>query len=235
MKYLYLVRHGKAESKNEKTEDQARRLVKKGKEDIKKMGVRMKKHVAKIDCLVTSPALRARKTAQMVARKLDYPEKRIVVDNRLYPGTEPSLLLQAVAGQAEAFERVIFVCHAPQLVDALKLLAGGFDDPVPPGCIVGLEIPAESWKDAGMARAAVAYYDFPESAELQKRIAVKNRKHAAGLIAAAVSASLNSLAGPPDKKTAALIRQAGVRIAESYCRNLKSLMRLRPRVEEKVE
>ena len=48
------------------------------------MGKRLGKRGVKPDLLVSSPALRALTTAQLIAVEIGYPRKDIVVDERMY-------------------------------------------------------------------------------------------------------------------------------------------------------
>ena len=48
------------------------------------MGKRLAKREAIPDLILSSPAKRALKTAQLIAKKLDYKLQDIVVDERLY-------------------------------------------------------------------------------------------------------------------------------------------------------
>ena len=56
------------------------------------MGKRLAKRAVKPELIVSSPAVRALATAKIIARKLDYKLKEIVVDDRLYPGDADKLL-----------------------------------------------------------------------------------------------------------------------------------------------
>ena len=63
MKTLFLVRHAKSSRDDPSLPDRERPLDDRGKRDAPKMGKRLAKRGAKLDLLVSSPALRALATA----------------------------------------------------------------------------------------------------------------------------------------------------------------------------
>ena len=84
MKTLFLVRHAKSSRNEPASQDKDRPLNNRGKRDAPKMGKRLAKREAIPDLILSSPAKRALKTAQLIAKKLDYKLQDIVVDERLY-------------------------------------------------------------------------------------------------------------------------------------------------------
>ena len=86
MKMLFLVRHAKSSWDDTALPDKDRPLDDRGKRDAPKMGKRLAKRDVKPDLILSSPAKRALTTAEIIAKKLDYKLKDIVVDDRLYAG-----------------------------------------------------------------------------------------------------------------------------------------------------
>ena len=84
MKTLLLVRHAKSSRNEPALQDKDRPLNNRGKRDAPKMGKRLAKREVTPDLILSSPAKRALKTAQLIAKKLDYKLQDIVVDERLY-------------------------------------------------------------------------------------------------------------------------------------------------------
>jgi phosphohistidine phosphatase len=84
MKTLFLVRHAKSSWDDPALPDQDRPLNDRGKRDTPKMAERLAKRDVKPDLILSSPAMRALMTAEIIANKLDYKRKDIVVDDRLY-------------------------------------------------------------------------------------------------------------------------------------------------------
>ena len=92
MKTLFLVRHAKSSRDDLSLSDRDRPLDDRGKQDAPMMGKRLAKRDVKPDLLVSSPALRALTTAQLIAGELGYKRKDIVVDDRLYASSPDDLL-----------------------------------------------------------------------------------------------------------------------------------------------
>jgi phosphohistidine phosphatase len=72
MKILLLVRHAKSSKSEPALPDKDRPLNDRGKRDATKMGERLAKREVGPDLILSSPAKRALKTAQIIAKKLDY-------------------------------------------------------------------------------------------------------------------------------------------------------------------
>ena len=92
MKTLFLVRHAKSSWDDTTLPDKDRPLNERGERDAPKMGKRLAKRDVKTDLILSSPARRALTTAKIIAKSIDYKPKKIVVDDRLYPGAADDLL-----------------------------------------------------------------------------------------------------------------------------------------------
>ena len=78
MKVLYLVRHAKSSRDDPSLPDRDRPLDERGKQDAQRLGRRLAKRNVKPDLLVSSPALRARTTAQLIAKELGFERQDAV-------------------------------------------------------------------------------------------------------------------------------------------------------------
>src|SRR4029453_9760311 len=92
MKTLFLVRHAKSSRDDPTLPDKERPLNDRGMRDAAKMGERLAKQDAQPDVILSSPAVRALSTAEIIAKKLHYKPKDIVVDERLYAAAPDALL-----------------------------------------------------------------------------------------------------------------------------------------------
>jgi phosphohistidine phosphatase len=104
MKTLFLVRHAKSSRDDPSLPDRERPLDDRGKRDAPKMGKRLAKRDAKLDLLVSSPALRALTTAHLIADEMGYKRKDIVVDDRLYASSPDDLLAVIARSTASSTE-----------------------------------------------------------------------------------------------------------------------------------
>src|SRR5437868_13677338 len=86
MKTLFLIRHAKSSWDDAALPDKDRPLSDRGRRDAPKIGKRLTKRDVKSDLILSSPARRALTTAEIIAKKLDYKRKNIMVEDRLYSG-----------------------------------------------------------------------------------------------------------------------------------------------------
>ena len=92
MKTLFLIRHAKSSRDDPGLADKERPLNDRGRRDAPMMGKRLAKRGVKPDMILSSPAVRALTTAEMIAGELDYKRTNIVVDDRLYAVEADDLL-----------------------------------------------------------------------------------------------------------------------------------------------
>src|SRR5215471_3792472 len=92
MKTLFLVRHAKSSRDDPALPDEERPLNDRGRRDAPRMGKRLAKERVELDLIMSSPAVRALTTAELIAKELDYSIKDIVVDKRLYAAAADDLL-----------------------------------------------------------------------------------------------------------------------------------------------
>ena len=110
---LIVVRHAEAAPGDP---DELRPLTAAGQDAARALGERLAgEH---IDVIVTSPLLRARETAEAIARSTQAP---VEVDERLAPGATAATTREAVAGKGET---VVTVGHQPDCSEIVLELAG---------------------------------------------------------------------------------------------------------------
>src|SRR5262252_314235 len=116
MKSLFIVRHAKSSRDDPTLPDRERPLNDRGRRDAPRMGERLAKQDVKPDLILSSPALRALTTAEIIARKLDYKVKEIVVDERLYAATSDDVL-KIIRELGQKSKRVMLFGHNPALAE----------------------------------------------------------------------------------------------------------------------
>ena len=123
---LYLLRHGLAVEPGTHgfEDDAARPLTSKGRRQLRKMSGGVKQLERKFDLILSSPFLRARQTAEIVAGELGL-KQRVKLSNALAPGGTPAALLRQLAREKPAPTRVLLVGHEPDLSRLVSLLVTG--------------------------------------------------------------------------------------------------------------
>ena len=127
MKTLLLVRHAKSSRDDPTLPDKERPLNDRGKRDAPKMGERLAKLDVKPDLILSSPAIRALATAELIAKKLDYKAKDIVADERLY-ATTATALLEVIHQLDDKPKRVMLFGHNPELTELAHRLSSEITD-----------------------------------------------------------------------------------------------------------
>jgi phosphohistidine phosphatase len=154
---LMLLRHGKSDW-NLPLSDFERPLKDRGKRGAQRMGVWLRQQDRIPDLVVSSPAERARITAQKLLKAMGGDARRIIEDRRIY-AAQRGELLQVLAEQSQQARRVLLVGHNPSLEDLTEYLA---DKPalrpsdgklLPTASIAIFKLP-DQWRDlkAGMGQ-----------------------------------------------------------------------------------
>jgi phosphohistidine phosphatase len=160
MKTLFLVRHAKSSRDDSSLPDQDRPLDERGKQDAPTMGRRLAKRDVKLDLLVSSPALRALTTAQLIAEEVGYKRKDIVVDDRLY-ASSPDGLLAIIRMLDKRLDRVMFFGHNPEFSDLAHRLSSEIID-MPTSAVAEFNFDTKAWSDVGEVEPVNAVLDYPK-------------------------------------------------------------------------
>ena len=160
MKTLFLVRHAKSSRDDPSLPDRGRPLDDRGKQDAPMMGKRLARRDVKPDLLVSSPALRALTTAQLIAGELGYQRKNIVVDDRLY-ASSPDDLLAVIRALDKKLDRVMLFGHNPEFTDLAHRLSSEIID-MPTCAVAEFSFDTKEWSDVGDVMPAKAALDFPK-------------------------------------------------------------------------
>jgi phosphohistidine phosphatase len=160
MKTLFLVRHAKSSRDDPSLPDRDRPLDDRGRQDAPKMGKRLAKRDVKPDLLLSSPALRALTTAQLIAEEVGYERKDIVVDDRLYASNSDDLLA-VVRGLDKKLNRVMLFGHNPEFTVLAHRLSSEIID-MPTSAVVELSFDTKTWSDVGAVKPAKVVFDHPK-------------------------------------------------------------------------
>lgn len=125
---LYLVRHAEAAAGEP---DELRRLTTAGRDAARELGDRLAERQP--TAVVSSPLLRARETAELIARAC---RLTATADDRLAPGATVETLREAATGKGET---VVAVGHQPDCSEIVFALTER-DVSFPPAGVVELEL-----------------------------------------------------------------------------------------------
>jgi phosphohistidine phosphatase len=138
---LYLLRHGKAESRAEwRGDDAARPLTAEGEAAVRREAKALRAMDLALDAIVTSPLARARGTAEIVADELGM-SGRLTEDDRLAPGFDIPRLERLLAAHAPV-RNVMLVGHEPDFSETVAALIGGGDVVMKKGGLARVDVTA---------------------------------------------------------------------------------------------
>jgi phosphohistidine phosphatase len=161
MKTLSLVRHAKSSWKDKTLSDHDRPLNKRGKRDAPRMGRRLAKASICPDLIVTSTAVRARRTAEKIAAEIGYPISHIMMDEELYL-SGVSGVLDLIHNLGDANNHVMLFGHNPDMTDLVNLLTGSSIENVPTCGIAHIRFDTDAWSRVGTVVAELIGFDYPK-------------------------------------------------------------------------
>ena len=121
---VYFLRHGEAGKKDEwQGDDSERPLNKEGMERMKQEAAAIARLDLGLDLIITSPLVRARQTADIVARELHMRES-LAIDDRLAPGFGREAFAQ-ILKKHSARKALMLVGHEPDFSEVIAASIGG--------------------------------------------------------------------------------------------------------------
>ncbi len=161
MKKIYLIRHAKSSWKKDFIEDFDRNLNKRGKEDAPFMAERLKQFGVKPDLIYSSPAKRAKKTAKIIAKILDYDTKNIQYKNTLYNGNIAEYL-EVLKNTPNYVNELFLIGHNPTITELGEILSNSILTNMPTCSIVCILFNVESFEEIDMGRGEICFFDYPK-------------------------------------------------------------------------
>jgi len=144
MKTLLLLRHAKSSWKDAGLQDFDRPLNERGKKAAEMMGRFIKNKQVAPDLLLSSPAIRARETIEIVIETAKL-KSELRYDERIYEAS-PLRLLEVVSQIEEERKIVVLVGHNPGMEELLKLLTDCVEH-MATGTLAKIDFKATGWDD----------------------------------------------------------------------------------------
>ncbi len=123
---LFLLRHGLAVERGTPgfEDDATRPLTTKGEKQLRKTCAALRKMGLDFDLILSSPLIRAKQTAKIVAKELKL-KKRLKYSDALKPGGDAKKLIAELNHLKPASEKILLVGHEPDLSELISLLVTG--------------------------------------------------------------------------------------------------------------
>lgn len=161
MKTLLVIRHAKSSWDVTTISDFDRSLNERGKRDVPMMAQRLLDKNIVIDAFVSSPAKRAKKTAELFCTTFNKSKEDIILASPLYHAT-PEVFFDIVENLDENYQTVAIFSHNPGITEFVNELAEDvMVDNMPTCSIFAVQINAAKWKDFSQAKKELMFFDYP--------------------------------------------------------------------------
>jgi phosphohistidine phosphatase len=123
---LFILRHGMAVERGDPAfpDDAQRPLTAKGRRQLRKITAAMRALEVQFDVVLSSPLIRARQTAEIVAAELKL-KKRPACTEALKPGGDARKLVNQIAALRPSPKAILLVGHEPDLGELISLFVTG--------------------------------------------------------------------------------------------------------------
>ncbi|MBT4863846.1 MAG: histidine phosphatase family protein [Planctomycetaceae bacterium] len=142
MKTLLLLRHAKSSWTDATQTDHDRTLNNRGERDAPRMGQLVESEGLVPNCIVSSTAVRARTTAELVAENCGF-EGEIQLARELYHAP-PAAYFEVLAQLPTSCDIVLAVGHNPGIAELLSQLTG-VEDSMPTAALAHIQLDIDIW------------------------------------------------------------------------------------------
>lgn len=155
------IRHAKSD-RSINTSDFERPLNDRGLQDAPLMGKIIQEKYQKPDLILSSPAVRAKTTAQIIAKAIDYPEKEIQYIEDLY-FADTETYLDIIRKLDTDFKHIFVVSHNPGTTYIINRVSNARLDYMPTCGIAEIEFDENSWANINDKSGKIKQFDIPKN------------------------------------------------------------------------
>lgn len=163
MKTLLLTRHAKTVQIENGLSDFDRTLAPRGQKDVKLVARELISLEYEPDIIISSPALRAKQTAELFAREFNYPEKQIKFLNYLYGYFTIQDLISDLTKIAGKSRSVQIIGHNPSIPEIGSDLYGSASEALPTTGTLVIEFDVNKWDYVTEASGVLTQVLFPSA------------------------------------------------------------------------
>ena len=161
MRQLLVVRHAKSSWEDFSVPDFERPLNDRGKRDAPIMAQRVLDRNIIPDEIITSPAKRARKTAELFAKTLGFPKENILEEIELYEAS-PEAFYNVVSRAPVSASTLILFSHNPGITAFVNKLTSVSIDEMPTCAVFALTCDINNWSEFRAAKKEFLFFDYPK-------------------------------------------------------------------------
>ena len=158
---LYIVRHAKAEDRAIFMADFDRKLTSEGVMAAARIGRYLHGKAIQPDIIVSSPAPRAKETANVVAEQLGYEVAQIQFDEKLFEGG-PKAYLAAINAVPSASQTAMIVGHNPDVTYLAEFLTHQRINSMSKGAVVGVTFEDITWAEISGRTGSITFQIAPK-------------------------------------------------------------------------
>lgn len=164
MKIILIVRHAKSAAAGLGEADFDRSLNKRGKEDSVEMAKRVSKIVDKIDAFVSSPAKRARKTAEKFLHEYGLDKDELILVPSLYEAGMNDFY-DVVESLDDSFKTIALFSHNPGITDFANSQNCMDIFNMPTGSVFAVQVETDKWSEIRIADRKHLFFYLPKDEE----------------------------------------------------------------------
>lgn len=162
MKTLYIIRHAKSDQ-NFFGNDFERPLNERGQTDAPTMAKRLLDKKIKIDALVSSPAKRAKKTAEVFAEILKKPVSETLLVSALYHAPA-DVFYEVILALPDDINSVAIFSHNPGITHFVNSFGTKVQtDNMPTCAIFAIETDIAHWSAFAHSKKEFLFFDYPKN------------------------------------------------------------------------
>jgi phosphohistidine phosphatase len=143
-KELLILRHAKSSWSNPDLTDHQRPLNDRGRSDAPRMAALIEREDLVPDLILTSSAVRALSTAELIRENIDTPVEMQIID-QLYSAT-PRVYVEQLRLVPDRYQRIMVVGHNPCLEELVYELAGEWQE-IPTAAIAYFVLGVSDWAE----------------------------------------------------------------------------------------
>ena len=162
MKTVLLVRHAKSSWDDISLSDFERPLNDRGKKNAPEMAERLLNKKIAIDAFLSSPAKRAKKTAEIFAKTYKREKEDVLLVPELYEA-HPDDFVKAIENAPGNASCIAVFSHNPGITDFANSLTEVKIDNMPTCSVFAVKVNVNDWQDFGKAAKEFHFFDFPKN------------------------------------------------------------------------
>jgi len=221
VKHIILVRHATAVKRDPEKPDFDRSLKKSGRKESREMTERLKDLKVRPGLFVSSPANRALETAEIFAKGLKHPVKKIEKIEKLYDEISPEEFLELISGLDDQFDSAIIFGHDPSFTEFAQFLIPGFDGDLPKCGVLGVEVDVAVWADVVPELVKKMYFFYPGDADDARTRAKEVRKELRAQIEKSLANAIADFGIDGGKGLTKSLRKVSVKLARELAPQVK--------------